>query len=210
MRFGKYRYGRSNVLFKTVCVLLVITISALIIDAKLRPAIIDFAFLEARSAAETTVAEAVEKILSDDETDYSRIVTVNYSDENRITGITTDIVKMNLFKSEIAEAVDKAFEKNDTITVSVPVGAASGLALLSGFGPDIKLKLSMSGATLSEFENVFVSAGVNQTQHSVMLHLKTSVVSVLSGRRVTFDVNTSFCVAQTVIVGSVPEVTVNK
>lgn len=210
MRFVKYRYGRRNVLFKTVCVLLVITISALIIDAKLRPAIIDFAFLEARSAAETTVAEAVGKILSDDETDYSRIVTVNYSDENRITGITTDIVKMNLFKSEIAEAVDKAFEKNDTITVSVPVGAASGLALLSGFGPDIKLKLSMSGATLSEFENVFVSAGVNQTQHSVMLHLKTSVVSVLSGRRVTFDVNTSFCVAQTVIVGSVPEVTVNK
>ena len=68
----------------------------------------------------------------------------------------------------------------------------------------------MSGATVSEFENVFVSAGVNQTQHSVMLHLKTSVVSVLSGRRVTFDVNTSFCVAQTVIVGSVPEVTVNK
>lgn len=197
-------------MFKTVCVLLVITISVLIIDAKLRPAIIDFAFLEARSAAETTVAEAVEKILSDDETDYSRIVTVNYSDENRITGITTDIVKMNLFKSEIAEAVDKAFEKNDTITVSVPVGAASGLALLSGFGPDIKLKLSMSGATISEFENVFVSAGVNQTQHSVMLHLKTSVVSVLSGRRVTFDVNTSFCVAQTVIVGSVPEVTVNK
>lgn len=210
MRFIKYRYVKRNVFFRSVCVLLMITIFALIIDAKLRPAIIDFAFLEAKSAAETTVAEAVEKILSDDETDYSRIVTVNYSDENRITGITTDIVKMNLFKSEITEAVDKAFEKNDTITVSVPVGAASGLALLSGFGPDIKLKLSMSGATVSEFENVFVSAGVNQTQHSVMLHLKTSVVSVLSGRRVTFDVNTSFCVAQTVIVGSVPEVTVNK
>ena len=111
MRFIKYRYVKRNVFFRSVCVLLMITISALIIDAKLRPAIIDFAFLEAKSAAETTVAEAVEKILSDDETDYSRIVTVNYSDENRITGITTDIVKMNLFKSEIAEAVDKALKR---------------------------------------------------------------------------------------------------
>ncbi len=210
MRFGRYRYQRKTILFKAVCVLLVIVISVLLIDAKLRPAIIDLAFLEAKSAAETIVAKAVERTLSKNEIDYSEIVSVNYSDDSKITGITTDIVKMNLFKSEIARTVDKAFESNSVLTVSVPLGAASGMTLFSGFGPDLKLKLSMSGATLSDFENVFVSAGVNQTQHSVMLNLTTSVVAVLSGRRVSFDVETSFCVAQTVIVGSVPDVTVNK
>lgn len=210
MRFRKYRYGKNSVIFRVICVLIVLIIAVLLLDAKLRPAIIDFAFLEAKSAAETTVAKAVEKTISKNEIGYSDIVSVNYSADNKITGITTDIVRMNLFKSEISKAVDKAFENNSVMTVSVPLGAASGMTLFSGFGPNINLKISMNGATVSEFENVFVSAGVNQTQHSVMLNLTTSVVAVLSGRRVTFDVETSFCVAQTVIVGSVPDVTVNR
>ena len=210
MVFRSYYNRRKSAAFVIVCSVIIFIISVLLIDAKLRPAVIDFAILEAKSAAETTVAKAVEKTLLKSGKDYSQIVSVNYAADNKITGITTDILKMNLLKSEVSKAVDKSFDNNSEITVSVPFGAATGITLFSGFGPDIKIKLSMSGVTLSDFENVFVSAGVNQTQHSVMLNLKTSVIAVLSGRRVSFDVETSFCVAQTVIVGSVPDVTVNK
>jgi type I restriction enzyme S subunit len=62
----------------------------------------------------------------------------------------------------------------------------------------------------SDFENIFEAAGVNQTQHSVMLNLDTTVILSVSGKRITYNVKTSFCVAQTVIVGSVPNVTLNK
>ena len=117
---------------------------------------------------------------------------------------------MNLFKSEIAKAVDKAFENSEFTTVSIPLGSATGLTLFSGTGPYVKVKIGMSGATKTDFENIFEAAGVNQTQHSVMLNLDTTVILSVSGKRITYNVQTSFCVAQTVIVGSVPNVTLNK
>lgn len=185
-------------------------ISFLLTDAKLRPAIYELAAVEAKSAADRKINAAVEKTLLKSNLDYSDIVTVDYSADNQITGITTDIVKMNLFKSEIAKAVDKAFENSEFTTVSIPLGSATGLTLFSGTGPYVKVKIGMSGATKTDFENIFEAAGVNQTQHSVMLNLDTTVILSVSGKRITYNVQTSFCVAQTVIVGSVPNVTLNK
>ena len=211
MRYGRIRFHRySGVLFKSVCVIVILAVAFLLADAKLRPAVLDIAAVEAKAVAEQKVNSAVEKALSDSDINYSDIVAVNYSSDNEITGITTDIVKMNMFKSEISKAVDKAFDKSEYASVSVPLGSATGVTLLSGTGPYIDVKVGMSGATKTEFENIFEAAGVNQTQHSVMLNLETTVILTLSGKRITYNVATSFCVAQTVIVGSVPNVTVNK
>ncbi len=211
MRYGRYGFRRFNgITIKLICVFLIISVAFLLTDAKLRPAVYDIAAVEAKSVAEKKVNTAVEKAICGSKINYSDIVTVNYSSDNQITGITTDIVKMNLFKSEISKAVDKAFGKSEYTSVSVPLGSATGVTLLSGTGPYINVKVGMSGASKTEFENVFEAAGVNQTQHSVMLNLDTTVILTLSGKRITYNVKTSFCVAQTVIVGSVPNVTVNK
>ena len=211
MKYGRYNFRRTNTsTFRLICIILILTVAFLLTDAKLRPAVYDIAAIEAKSVAEKKVNTAVEKTLLKSGLDYSDIVTVNYSTDNQITGITTDIVKMNLFKSEIAKVVDKAFENSDFTVVSVPLGSATGMTLLSGTGPYVKVKIGMSGATKTDFENIFEAAGVNQTQHSVMLNLETTVVLSVSGKRITYNVKTSFCVAQTVIVGSVPNVTLNK
>lgn len=210
MRFRRFYRRKNSAVFATLCFLIILLISFLLLDAKLRPAVYDIAAVEAKSVAETKVNKALEKAVSDCVVYYTDIVTVNYSQDNKITGITTDIVKMNMFKSDISKAVDREFEKNDFITVSVPLGSATGVTMLSGVGPYAKIKVGMTGATKTEFENIFEAAGVNQTQHSVMLNLETTVILTLAGKRITYDVKTSFCVAQTVIVGSVPNVTVNK
>ena len=211
MKYGRYNFHNSkSTAFRLICIILIFGVAFLLTDAKLRPAVYDIAAIEAKSVAEKKVNAAVEKTLLRNGLDYSDIVTVNYSADNQITGITTDIVKMNLFKSEIAKAVDKAFDNSDFTVISVPLGSATGMTLLSGTGPYVKVKIGMSGATKTDFENIFEAAGVNQTQHSVVLNLETTVVLSVSGKRITYNVKTSFCVAQTVIVGSVPNVTLNK
>lgn len=183
-------------------------ISVLLLDAKLRPAIYDLAALEAYALSSRTVNSAVEKILSENAPAYSEIVDINYSDINTITGITTDIVKMNLFKSQVTRAIDNAFNEENNTEVSVSLGTASGVTLFSGWGPYIDVDVGYSSSTYSDFENVFSSAGINQTQHNVMLNIETTVMLNMAGRRISQMVETSFCVAQTVIVGSVPDVMV--
>lgn len=202
-------YGRNNkIVFKIICIFIAVLIGILLTDAKLRPAIYDLAALEAHSAASKIINTAVENVLSKGGVSYSDIVTISRNESGSITGITTDIVKMNLFKSQVTNAVDKAFADGGKITVTVPMGSATGVTFLSGWGPYIDVKMHLASSTQSDFNNVFESAGINQTQHSVMLDLETQVMITMSGRRISRNVLTSFCIAQTVIVGTVPDVMV--
>ncbi len=205
----RYFYGRKNkAIFKIICIFIAMLIGILLTDAKLRPAIYDLAALQAQASASRTINSAVEKILSTGAVSYSDIVEISRNESGSITGITTDIVKMNLFKSQVTNAVDNAFLQSETVTVTVPLGSATGVTFLLGWGPDIDVKIRLSSSTESDFSNVFESAGINQTQHSVMLKLESQVVLTMSGRRITKNISTSFCVAQTVIVGTVPDVMV--
>lgn len=208
MKRRRFYRRRGSVLFKTACAVILFLIAVLLLDARLRPAIYDLAALEAYALSSKTVNSAVEKMLSENAPAYSEIIDINYSDINTITGITTDIVKMNLFKSQVTNAVDAAFNEKGKTEVTVSLGTASGVTLLSGWGPYIDVDVGFSSSTQSDFENVFTAAGINQTQHSVMLNIETTVMLNMAGKRVSQTVETSFCVAQTVIVGSVPSVMV--
>ena len=178
-----------------------------LLDAKLRPAVCDLAVLEAYAISSKTVNSAVEKTLLEKAPSYSETVTVSYG-ESGISGITTDVIKMNLFKSQVSNAIDSEFSEKNATDISVSLGSASGIALFSGWGPYVDIPVSFASSTRTDFENVFTTAGINQTQHSVMLNVETTVMLTLPWKRITKTVETSFCVAQTVIVGSVPNVMV--
>ena len=204
-------YRRRNpLIFRIICFLIIFLIAFLLADAKLRPSVYALAATEAQRVATEKINTAVEEKISENTLDYRDIVSVSYADNNNVTGITTDVVKLNLFKAGITRAVDEAFRECRKTDVTVSLGSATGLVFLSGCGPYIDVAVAMNSSTVSDFENIFVSAGVNQTQHSVMLNITSTVVLSFSGHRVTKTVETSFCIAQTVIVGNVPDVMVQK
>ena len=208
MRYRRFYRRRNPAVFIIICTVIIFLISVLLIDAKLRPAVYELAAVEAAAVSAQRVNSAVEKLLSKNAPAYSELVSINYSNSNTITGITTDIVKMNLFKSQVTNAVDNEFSSMSKTEIPVSLGTASGIVLFSGCGPHINIDVGFSSSTKTDFSNIFESAGINQTQHSVMLNVETTVMLNLAGRRIPKTVETSFCVAQTVIVGSVPDVMV--
>lgn len=208
MRYRRFYRRRSPAVFVVICSVIIFLISVLLLDARLRPAVYELAAVEAYAVSSERVNSAVERMLSSSVPSYSELVSVAYNSGGAITGISTDIVKMNLFKSRVANAVNAEFEKNSSVSIPVSLGTASGIVLFSGIGPHVDIDVGFSSSTHTDFENIFESAGINQTQHSVMLNVETTVMLSLAGRRIPKTVETSFCVAQTVIVGSVPEVMV--
>ncbi|MBQ2842290.1 MAG: sporulation protein YunB [Clostridia bacterium] len=208
MKYRRYYRRRNPAVFAVICAIIILMISVLLLDARLRPAVYDLAVIEAYAVSSERVNTAVEKLLSQSAPAYSELVSINCNDSNSITGITTDIVKMNLFKSQVTNAIDGEFSSNGKTEIPVSLGTASGIVLFSGLGPYVDIDVGFSSSTKTDFENVFESAGINQTQHSVMLNVETTVMLSFAGRRITRTVETSFCVAQTVIVGSVPDVMV--
>ena len=206
----KYRRYRTHNLraYKIICIVILFLIAVLLTDAKLRPAVYELAALEAYAEASRTINTAAEKVLTQNGINYSDLIYISRTESGNITGITTDIVKMNLFKSQVTNAVDRSFAEKERAVVSVPLGTATGITLFSGMGPDIKVEIGLSSSTYSDFENLFQSAGINQTQHSLMLKIRSIVTLSLPNKRISKTVETSFCVAQTIIVGTVPDVMV--
>ncbi len=209
MKHRSYRFRRFSLIIKLISALVAVAVAAIATDLKLRPAIIDLALVEANSIASSTLHTAVEKIIIENAPDYSELVEIIYNENGVITAVTGNTVKMNLFKTQITNAVDSAFAANPNALIIVPAGSASGITLFSGVGPDIKVKASFSSTSKSDFENEFTSVGINQTQHRVMLRVSATVLITLSGKRVISSAETSFCVAQTVLVGSVPDIVFN-
>lgn len=208
MKRRRFYNRRNSAAFKIICIVIAFLIGILLADAKLRPAIYDLAALEACASASQTINTAVEKVLAQKGVTYSDLVAISRTESGNITGITTDIVKMNLFKSQITSAIDNTFAEINRVEVTVPLGTASGITIFTGWGPDMNVEIGLSSSTHSDFENIFQSAGINQTQHSIMLNISSQVMLSFPGRRISKTVETSFCVAQTIIVGAVPDVMV--
>ena len=61
------------------------------------------------------------------------------------------------------------------------------------------------GSSEANFHNAFTSAGINQTKHQIILTVDVSVSVLLPGFRTATKVSNSFIVAETVIVGTVPD-----
>lgn len=210
MRIKRYpRYNRRRTAFAAVCCIIAAVTMILLVDAKLRPAVYDLAQVEAISRATGAVNSAVETQLAGNAPDYEDIVRISTDALGNITCLSTDIIKLNSLKAAITDCVNNSLSQMEQLSVTVPLGSATGIGIFAGNGPHIDIDLSTSSATIADFKNEFISAGINQTGHSIMLHIKTTVIIILPNCRKQAEIETDFCVAQTVIVGNVPLANVN-
>lgn len=207
MKIKRYaRFGYRQAAFRALCAGICIAISLALLDARLRPSINELAKNKAVALAVAAVSDAVSTVLTDNRISYADIAEITRDDSGKITSVVTDVIRMNILKTAVTKQIDRQLNSIGEITVVVPLGSATGISLFYGSGPSIKVKLRISSSTVTDFENEFKSAGVNQTQHSIMLKIVSDVMIILPNRSCTQTVKTDFCVAQTVIVGTVPQV----
>ncbi len=204
-RMRRFPLYQKNALFRTVAVVLVVSIALLLLDARLRPAIRAVAVLQAKALAVATVNQTVTDVLTQNAPQYGDLVNLATDSAGNISSITTDIVKMNLLKSQLTLGIDEHIAQVQQRRLAVPLGSVLGLDVLSARGPKLSVNLSMTGETNAVFEHSFDSAGINQTRHRIMLFVESTVYVILPGNRSYETIKTNFCVAETIIVGAVPE-----
>ena len=80
-----------------------------------------------------------------------------------------------------------------------------GLTLLAGSGPRIPISIVPVGSVQTDFETEFEACGINQTRHKVYLQLSASIRIVIPTGAKTTNVTANMLVAESIIVGKVPE-----
>ncbi|MBQ2774344.1 MAG: sporulation protein YunB [Clostridia bacterium] len=200
------RHSGKGIIFKFVCVMIICSIFVLLLDARFRPAIHTVAQTRAQNIAVSTVDNCINNLLSQDDVSYESLVDITTDDSGNITSIQTNSAKINKLKASIALAVDERIAQNNSGKISIPFGTVSGIDLLAGMGPNISVDVQMTGSSKADFANSFISAGINQTQHRIMLTVTTKVYIFLAGNESFTELRSEYCVAETIIVGEVPNV----
>lgn len=191
---------------KAVLLIIVFLLFILLFDRQLRPVIESITANEAKAKSISTINTAVMNELGKDSVTYDDLISVERGSDGNVLSITTNVVKMNELKAKIIDSVMKDLEMDTYSTIGVPLGTLIGGDILHGRGPNVPLKVTLSGNVTADFNSTFESAGINQTKHQIYLDVHTSVYSFLPGFDATTDVNTNILVAETVIVGAVPQV----
>lgn len=143
---------------------------------------------------------------SDELTDF---VIVNKDSNGNITDIQTDSAKINMIKSQLNTEISKTFDNNDKRTIEFPVGTLTGIDIVSGMGADISISCHTIGNINTTLKSYVESCGINQVKYSLYIDIVAEICIILptESKNITFD--EQYLLAETVIVGSIPEVYLN-
>ncbi len=190
--------------------LVVLSLAAIIFaDMSIFPLIKESAKQKARSLCAYIISESVTERLSSDDISYDNLVNLEKDSDGKVTALTTDIVNINKLKARLSSDILRRLSDTESTKIFIPLGNVIGNSYFSGRGPRIEITLVPAGSVLTDITNVFSSAGINQTRHQMMLDVKVNMTILLPRLTVHESIKSSFCVAETVIVGSVPEAFTN-
>lgn len=200
---AKQRRKRALVFLVTV-LFLIFSVGYVLVDWRVRPMIQTYGNNQAVTAATRSVNAAVEQVLSQQTIHYEDLAVVTKDSEGNVISIETNTASTNLLKSAIGEAVLQKLDDQSVQTVKIPLGSLVG-GLLTGRGPSVRIKVPMDSTVETTFVNVFEGAGINQTRHEITIHVKVSLYTIIQGENTATQVETGFTVAETILVGEVPQ-----
>lgn len=158
---------------------------------------------QGRILASETLARETLSVLQELDVSYGDLAEISRDSQGRVVSVQVDSAAVNRIKNLLARRVTQALPERSGY--SLPLGTLLGNGWLSGRGPEVPLWITPVGYLESGVESEFLSAGINQTNHRLVLRLTLSYTTVVPLHRADFTVETDFILAETVIVGQVPE-----
>ncbi len=196
---------KQRVLVWTAVMTVLLTVVAVVAVIHMEPILVSMATARVSNTVNRVVVAAVNDAIQNGEIDYAMLVDFEKDAAGHVTALKSNMAAFNRLQSRIADDILLRLSEVSTTELSIPVGTLSGSSLLAGRGPAIKIKMQAVGSTTASFRNTFTSAGINQTRHQILLDVNVYMSILLPGFRTSTKVTNEISVAETVIVGSVPQ-----
>lgn len=197
--------GKKRALLLVLFLLVALLALAIVAMTHLKPVLMSLATARVSNTVNGIVTAAVNETIYSGGVDYDQLISFEKDNEGKITAVKSNMAEFNRLQSAIIDEVLEKLSEVTTKELSVPVGTLLGSPFLAGRGPLIRVRMQSVGSSSAHFENVFTSAGINQTKHQIYLVVDVYVSILLPGFSTTTKFSNTYSVAETVIVGSVPD-----
>ena len=201
MRRGKQ--GKRHWLFYLILIALVG--SFLLMRSRLWPVVEDLARTQVTNTTSDLINDAISEQIAQGNIQYDRIVYFEKDLNGRITALKTNMSEVNRLKTDILNIINDEILAQSTEQLGVSLGSLILPEFLSGKGPDIPVRLLAIRNSDAEFVSHFSEAGINQTLQQLTMDVKVDVTILVLGDTQSFTVTSQVVVAETIIVGDVPQ-----
>ena len=166
-----------------------------------------------RSLAQTQVVNSTSDLINDaidtqietGNIQYDRIVYFEKDLDGRITALKTNMSEVNRLKTDILNIINDEILELDTSDIGIPIGSLILPEIMSGRGFAIPVQVLSIRNSDAAFASDFSQAGINQTLHQLTMQVSVDVAILVLGRSESFTVSSQVVVAETIIVGQVPD-----
>lgn len=194
-----------KLLMVILALLLVAFVVFCIIRHKYDNVIRELAEVQMRNSTSDLTNDAIAKQIANGNIAYDRIVYFEKDLDGRITALKTNIGEVNRLKTDILNIINNEILALDSSDLGIPLGSLFLPEFISGKGPEIPVHIIAIRNSDATFVSHFSEAGINQTLHQVTMVVSVDVAVLVLGKTDTFTMTSEVVVAETVIVGAVPE-----
>lgn len=195
---------RHRLLRIFLIVVLLLAAAFLVLENNLSQVLLDMAYADAYAMAVNVINAAVADVMRSGIT-YEDLIKVRINGEGQVTMLQANTVRMNELSTQTALQAQEKLQDVRNKVIYIPLGAAFGINFLAGSGPSIPVRIVPVGAVSTQFVTEFESAGINQTRHKILLAVKTTVRLVIPTGAKLVDLNSNIAIAESIIVGQVPD-----
>lgn len=157
------------------------------------------------NATSDLINDAIDQQIEAGDIQYDRIVYFEKDLNGRITALKTNMSEVNRLKTNTLNLINDEILALDASDLGIPLGSLFLPEFLSGRGPEIPVQIISIRNSDAYFTSNFTQAGINQTLHQLSMSVGVDVAVLVLGKTASFTVTSEVVVAETIIVGDVPE-----
>lgn len=172
---------------------------------KFRDQICSLAETQVINTTSDLINDAIDVQMASGDIQYDRIVYFEKDLDGRITALKTNMSEVNRLKTAILNLINDEILALDTSKLGIPLGNLFFPELLGGRGPDVPVEILSIRNSDASFYSAFSEAGINQTLQQLSMEIRVDIAVLVLGRTRTFTVSSQVVIAETIIVGQVPD-----
>lgn len=192
-------------LFRLFLIILACFVLLMAFRRKYHSAIRDLAQTQVMNATSDMINDAIDRQMEVGDIQYDRIVYFEKDLDGRITALKTNMSEVNRLKTATLNLINDEILAMDTSAIGIPLGSLILPEVLSGKGPSIPVHILSIRNSDASFYSRFTEAGINQTLQQLTMDISVDVAVLVLGRTDSFTISSQVVVAETIIVGQVPD-----
>lgn len=204
LRYMRLRNRQRNLIWLIILLIFLLALTVVVLR-HLKPLLTSLATARVSNTVNRIVVAAVDDAVISGKINYDALVRFEKDDSGHVTALRSNMAEANRLQTAICDDILQRLSEVSTSELRIPIGTLTGIAVLAGRGPALCVRMQTVGSSNAAFRNEFSAAGINQTKHQILLDVNVNVSILLPGFSAYTTVSNVITVAETVIVGNVPQ-----